>query len=165
MHTRSNPQTCVPAPGTDGQPAKAGVQRSGCTHTKIHQLARRVSQHYDAELAKVGLKTTQYWLLTEVLARGPVRPSDLAEAMSLSPSTLTRNLKPVVASGWLDLGPGIDGRTRSVRITPEGRRKCVEGQHRWIAAQASVHHLIGGRNVSALHALVEDCLVSMSATE
>lgn len=162
MHTLSTPQTR--AVGTDGGSAKAGPQPSACTDTKLHQLARLVRQHYDAELSKVGLRTTQYWLLTEVLAHGPVRPCDLAEAMSLSPSTLTRNLKTLISTGWLDLGPGIDGRTRSVRITTSGSRKCAEGLPHWTTAQARVHQLIGSRNVSALHALVEDCLASMSAT-
>jgi len=163
MHTRSTPQTH--AVGTDGGSAIARPQRSACTDTKLHQLARLVRQHYDAELSKVGLRTTQYWLLREVLAQGPVRPCDLAEAMSLSPSTLTRNLKTLISTGWLDLGPGIDGRTRSVRITTSGSRKCAEGLPHWTTAQARVHQLIGSRNVSALHALIGECLRSVSAAE
>lgn len=134
-----------------------------CTDTKLHQLARVVTRYYDAELSKVGLRTSQYGLLTEAMAHGPVRPCDLADSMALSPSTLTRNLKPLISSGLLELGPGTDGRTRSVHITVSGRRKCAEGLPHWTAAQARVHQLIGSRNVSALHALVEDCLASMSA--
>lgn len=99
----------------------------------------------------------------EVLAHGPMRPGGLAETMSLSPSTLTRNLKTLIATGWLDLGPGNDGRTRSVRITPSGRKKCVEGVPHWTTAQAKVHQLIGRRNVGALHALVEDCVATRTS--
>ncbi|CAN7490855.1 MarR family winged helix-turn-helix transcriptional regulator [Variovorax sp. LjRoot84] len=145
--------------------AAARLQRSSCTDTKAHQLARLVRQHYDAELSKVGLRITQYRLLMEVLAHGPVRPCDLAETMSLSPSTLTRTLKPLISTGWVDLGPGVDGRTRSVRITTAGRSKCAEGMPHWSVAQAKVHQLIGSRNVSALHALIGECLISMSAAE
>src|SRR5207344_3205029 len=46
----------------------------GCTNFKLRQLARRVSQRYDAEVGKAGLKTTQYSLLTHVLKLGPIRP-------------------------------------------------------------------------------------------
>jgi DNA-binding MarR family transcriptional regulator len=145
--------------------AAASLQRSACTDAKAHQLARLVRQHYDAELIKVGLRITQYRLLIEVLAHGPVRPCDLAETMSLSPSTLTRTLKPLISTGWVDLGPGADGRTRSVRITTAGRRKCAEGMRHWSMAQAKVHQLIGSRNVSALHALIGECLRSMSAAD
>ena len=101
----------------------ASPERPACTYTTAHQLARLVRQHYDAELGAIGLRATQYRLLVEILAHGPVRPCDLAESMSLSPSTLTRNLKPLIAAGWVDLGPGLDGRTRSVCITAAGCSK------------------------------------------
>jgi DNA-binding MarR family transcriptional regulator len=117
-----------------------------------------MSRHYDAELGKAGLRTTQFWLLTEVLVRGPVRPGDLAEAMGLDPSTVTRNLKPLLALGWLDVGPGKDGRTRTIRITSSGRRKRAEGVRHWTAAQTRVHGLLGSRNVSELNAVISDCL-------
>ena len=64
----------------------------GCTNFKLRQLGRRVSQLYDAEVGKAGLKTTQYSLLSHVLRLGPVRPGDLAQAMTLDASTLSRNL-------------------------------------------------------------------------
>lgn len=143
----------------------ASLQRSACTDTKAHQFARLIRQHYDAELSKVGLRITQYRLLTEVLAHGPVRPCDLAETMSLSPSTLTRTLKPLISTGWVELGPGTDGRTRNVRITAAGRGKCAEGMPHWSVAQAKVHQLIGSRNVSTLHALIGECLMRISAVE
>ncbi|MGJ7497359.1 MarR family winged helix-turn-helix transcriptional regulator [Variovorax sp. RT4R15] len=157
MHTQPAPQT----PALDF----ASLPQSACTDTKTHKLARLVRRHYDAELSKVALRTTQYRLLMEVEAHGPVRPCDLAETLSLSPSTLTRNLKPLVSNGWADLGPGIDGRTRSVCITAAGRQKCAEGLPRWTMAGARVHHLMGGQKVSALHALLEECLRNMSAPE
>ena len=59
----------------------------GCTHFKLRQLVRRVSQLYDAELSKAGLKTTQFSLLSHVLRLGPIRPGDLAQAMTLDAST------------------------------------------------------------------------------
>ncbi|CAN7671856.1 MarR family winged helix-turn-helix transcriptional regulator [Variovorax paradoxus] len=154
----------LPAPQAQAQAADAASpERPACTYTTAHQLARLVRQHYDAELGAIGLRATQYRLLVEILAHGPVRPCDLAERMSLSPSTLTRNLKPLIAAGWVDLGPGLDGRTRSVCITAAGRGKCAEGRPRWSLAQAKVHRLIGSRQVGALHALVGQCLTSMSA--
>jgi DNA-binding MarR family transcriptional regulator len=129
-----------------------------CTDTKLHQLTRAMNRHYDAELGKAGLRTTQFWLLTEVLVRGPVCPGDLADAMDLDPSTVTRNLKPLLALGWLELGPGKDGRTRTIRITPAGRRKRAEGVRHWTAAQTRLAGLLGSRNLSELNAVISDCL-------
>ena len=98
----------------------------GCTHFQLRQLMRRVGLVYDAELAAVGLKTSQYSLLSSVMRLGPVRPGDLAAAMKMEPSTLTRNLKPLIAGGWVQLRPGVDGRSRAVEITESGRALLME---------------------------------------
>ena len=100
---------------------------SDCSNFKLRQLARRVSHYYDAELAKAGLKTTQYSLLSRVARRGPIRPVDLAPAMAIDASTLTRNLKPLLAAGWLLIAAGADGRSHTVAITEAGRDKRNEG--------------------------------------
>lgn len=137
---------------------KIDVRPQGCTNFKLRQLARRVSQLYDAEVGKAGLKTTQYSLLSHVLRLGPIRPGDLAAAMTMDASTLTRNLKPLVAAGWLELAPGEDGRSRSVRITPAGRDKRAEAQRHWKAAQLQLNQLLGVDAVAALHTLVDQSL-------
>jgi DNA-binding MarR family transcriptional regulator len=129
-----------------------------CTDTKLHHLVRLMGRHYDAELVKVGLRTTQFWLLTEVLQHGPARPCDLAKAMALEPSTLTRKLKPLVATGWLELAFGADRRTRIVCITSSGRIKRAEGLRRWQAAEAHVRELLGAENVNRLDAIIEQSL-------
>ena len=130
----------------------------GCTSFKLRQLVRRVSQLYDQELAKAGLKTTQYSLLSNVLKLGPIRPGELAAAMTMDASTLTRNLKPLVAAGWLDLAPGDDGRSRSVQLTPAGRDKRASAQTHWKAAQQRLNQQLGADAVLALHVLVDQAL-------
>src|SRR5438034_672508 len=84
------------------------VQR--CTNLRLRQLMRRVAQLYDLEMAKAGLKTTQYSLLSHVLKLGPLRPGELAQSMKFSASTLTRNLKPLIDAGWVELAAGTDAR-------------------------------------------------------
>ena len=119
---------------------------------------RRVSQHYDHEVAQAGLKTTQYSLLSHVLKLGPLRPGELARAMSMDASTLTRNLKPLIAAGWVELSAGDDGRSRSVAITDAGRDKRAEAQRRWRVAQEGINQALGAERVMALHALIDDAL-------
>jgi len=147
----------APDPGTTVSP-------SGCTHFKLRRLMRRVSQRYDAELAACGLKTTQYSLLSAVLRLGPLRPVDLAQAMTMEPSTLTRNLKPLVAAGWLTVRPGEDARSLLVAITPAGRDKRAEAQRRWRGAQTALNEAIGAAQVQALHVLIDDALERLADT-
>lgn len=136
----------------------------GCTNFKLRQLGRRVSQRYDEELAKVGLKTTQFSLLSNVLNLGPIRPGDLARTMAMDASTLTRNLKPLISAGWVDLGAGDDGRSRLVRITERGREKRLDAQHRWRVAQEAMNELLGADRVIALHAMIDESMSLLAAT-
>jgi DNA-binding MarR family transcriptional regulator len=133
------------------------VKPQGCTNLKLRQLMRRVAQLYDAEVGKSGLRGTQYSLLSYVVKLGPVRPVDLAREMKLDASTLTRNLRPLIAAGLLVLEPGADARSRLVSATPAGREKRQEAQRRWRVAQESLNERLGGRRVVALHALLDEC--------
>lgn len=138
--------------------AKPLEKPQGCTNLKLRQLTRRVTQHYDAELSKAGLKTTQYSLLSYVQKLGPLRPMDLAASMKMDASTLTRNLKPLVDAGWVTNLPGADGRTRVVEITDAGREKRNEAQRKWRTAQENINRLLGIPNVLALHALIDESM-------
>lgn len=139
------------AAGTTGSPR-------GCTNFKLRQLMRRVTHHYDAQLAAAGLKTTQYSLLSHVLRLGPIAPGTLARTMTMDASTMTRTLKPLLAAGWVEMQPGPDGRTRSVAITAAGRDKRAEAQRRWRVAQDRLNAALGNGRVAALHALIDEAL-------
>ncbi len=143
----------------------AELKAQGCTNMRLRQLMRRVAQHYDLEMAKAGLKTTQYSLLSHVLKLGPLRPGDLARSMKMSASTLTRNLKPLVDAGWVELAAGSDARSRSVAITPAGRAKREEARHRWKAAQDGLNQRLGAERVLALHGLINESLELLSPVE
>lgn len=138
------------------------VKPQGCTNLKLRQLMRRVARHYDEEVGKTGLKGTQYSLLSYVVKLGPIRPSDLAAEMKIGASTLTRNLRPLIDAGWLALGPGADGRSRLVSVTPAGREKRQEAQRRWHVAQEGINRILGPRRVVALHALLDECMELLS---
>ena len=150
---------------TESPPDLLQALPRGCTHHQLRQLVRRVGQHYDGALAAAGLKTTQYSLLSHVLKLGPLRPGDLAQAMTMEPSTLTRNLQPLVGAGWVTLAPGSDGRSRVVAITPAGRAKRAEAQLHWQRAQDSLNHTLGLPRVVALHQLIQDSLALLAPAE
>jgi len=134
------------------------VKPQGCTNIKLRQLMRRVARIYDAEVGKTGLRGTQYSLLSYVVKLGPIRPGDLAREMKVSPSTLTRNLRPLLNAGLLEQGPGADGRSRMVSVTDAGREKRQEAQRRWRVSQEEVNARLGAKRVVALHALLDECM-------
>ena len=144
---------------------QAELKVQGCTNVKLRQLMRRVAHHYDLEMTKAGLKTTQYSLLTYVLKLGPMRPGELARGMKMSASTLTRNLKPLIDAGWIELAAGSDARSRTVVLTDAGRAKRDEARARWKAAQEQLNALLGVERVLALHTLINESLELLSPIE
>lgn len=141
------------------------VKPQGCTNLKLRELSRVVTRHYDAYVAPTGLKNSQYSLLSHVVLLGPLRPGELAARMKLDASTLTRNLQPLIAAGWVEQGPGDDARSRSVVATEAGRAKRAEAQRAWKQAQLALNARLGNRRVVALHSLIDDCLTVLDEPE
>jgi DNA-binding MarR family transcriptional regulator len=134
----------------------------GCSNLKLRQVDRVVSRHYDRHLAEVGLKTSQYALLGHIAALMPVQPALLAARLQVEPSTLTRNLQPLVAQGWVRVEAGRDARSRQVSLTEAGRLKHAEARSAWKAAQTAFNERLGPQRVAALHALLDECLQQMA---
>jgi len=137
----------------------------GCTDFKLRQLSRRVGRHYDAAVSSTGLKITQYSLLSHVVQLGPIQLSELAVKMQLGPSTLTRNLRPLIEQGWVKVGPGDDARSRHVVATDAGQALRAEAQHAWKRAQLALNEALGAERVARLHALIDECTAVLNAAE
>ncbi len=130
----------------------------GCTNFKLHQLLRSVARQYDAELAKAGLKGTQFSLLSHIDAMGPVMPKELALRMRMDASTLTRNLRVLIDEGWVVQARGPDARSRLVELTDAGRAKRAEAKPHWKRAQLALNNRLGPERVAALHALMDESI-------
>lgn len=133
----------------------------GCTCFKLRKLTRAMSRLYDQHMATVGLKTTQYSVLSNA-ARAPLPVAELAERLGMERTTLTRNLKPLQEAGWIELRPGADSRQRIVTITASGRDKVAEAFVVWRGAQRTFEELVGRDAVRALHLQLETTLTQLT---
>ncbi len=108
----------------------------------LRQASRAVSRLYDDELRGVGLRTTQFSLLSTLARAGQIRQGDLTGVTSLDETTLTRNLRPLVAAGWVAVRSGDDRRERLVGITDAGVAKLVRARPAWERAQKRMQTLL-----------------------
>jgi DNA-binding MarR family transcriptional regulator len=145
--------------------ATAEASPVACTHLKLRQAGRCLSQHYDAYTAAAGLKTTQYSLISAVMRREPIQPAALAAGLNLDASTLTRNLRPLIDHGWIEVLPGPDARSRRIVSTPAGRAIRLEAQRYWREAQQTLNDRLGVKKVTELHALLDHLLAEFAADE
>ncbi len=127
---------------------------SYCTCAMLRRAARRVTLAYDEALKPLGLRLTQYSLLASVLRSDGMSITDLAERLAMERTTLTRNLKPLQAAGWLKVSPGPDRRSRAVEITPSGRALVEEAFPRWQEAERELRRTMGREETAELRALL-----------
>jgi len=133
----------------------------GCTCFKLRKATRALSRLYDHHMAAHGLKTTQYSLLVNV-ARKALPVAELAERIGADRTTMTRNLKPLIDAGWIELKAGQDSRQRIVTITEAGLAKIDTAANGWRAAQAELEQLLGRDAVRALHVQLDDTMSQLT---
>ncbi|MFY4728606.1 MarR family winged helix-turn-helix transcriptional regulator [Nitrospira sp. BLG_2] len=125
-----------------------------CLLSRARILNRVLTGIYDDELRSYGLKATQLNLLVLVARVGPVRRIDIGKRLHLDPSTLTRNLKIMLANGWIDeLIDGEDGRGSPLKITSKGRDLLNQIVPSWRKAQDRARKLIGDEGETLLKRL------------
>jgi DNA-binding MarR family transcriptional regulator len=142
--------------------ACADPNASFCTCARLRKLSRRVTRVYDVHLARAGVRTTQYSLLVNA-ARAPRTLTDLAAEMGMDRTTLTRNLRPLIANGWARLAVGDDPRSRIVEVTPAGHATRKAAAAQWKKAQGELRSTLGERFTVDLHAAVDAALSKLGA--
>ena len=66
------PPVTIASKSTASKPSDPSLKPQGCTYLKLRQLTRSVARLYDEQLARCGLKGTQYSLLSHAVKLGPV---------------------------------------------------------------------------------------------
>ena len=143
----------VPSPQTEPAAAR------GCTCFKLRSLNRRVTAAYDRALAAAGMRVTQYSVLAQLRRLGGASMSALADAMDMDRTTLTRNLKPLLEAGWVEVGASEhDARVRAIHLTTAGDARFQAARVHWRRAQSEVNAAIGAAELTRLHDLIDRCL-------
>jgi DNA-binding MarR family transcriptional regulator len=134
------------------------VPCSPCTCGSLRKASRRISQFYDTALAPVGIKSTQYSILSEVdrgSAQGPVTMCELATAMVMDRSTLGHNLKPLERDDLVVLRLSIDDRRkRYVELTKRGRSVLARARRLWRQAEGHFEAIFGKEPAAELRAVL-----------
>lgn len=133
---------------------------ASCTCFAVRRAARVITQHYDRHLRPTGLGATQFTLLTVLALAGPLPLSRAATRLGTERTTLTRNLRPLVARGLVTKEPGEDRRVQILAITPKGIAAARAALPRWREAQRSI---AGHVTASALLALNRATLAASRA--
>ncbi len=133
-------------------------QRAACTCGSLRKASRRISQFYDSALAPVGIKSTQFSILSEVergSVAGSVSMCELAAAMVMDRSTLGHNLRPLARDELLvlRLAPH-DRRKRHVVLTRKGKALLQRARRMWRVAEGRFENIFGKQPAAELRAVL-----------
>jgi DNA-binding MarR family transcriptional regulator len=126
-----------------------------CIAVRLRLLNRVITNFYDDALRPLGLKVSQLNVLIVTARLGLARPAQVCEILQLDTSTLSRNVKPLQAHGWLEVVPDEDARTQPFRLTAQGKRLIEKAIPAWEEAQRQASDLLGGEAVALLDKAAE----------
>ena len=132
----------------------------GCMLLRVRRLARRAQQIYDRHLDPVALTINQFGLLAQIHAGkgegGGLSLSALAEKIGMDPTTLNRNIKPLLKEGLAaNRADPADKRIRILAVTAKGNERLGRAVPLWRAAEREVEAAVGGETLQAMNGLVD----------
>jgi len=110
---------------------------------RLRLASRRLLALYEARLEPSGVSMSQFGLLVSIAEEPELTISRLAEKRELSPSTLTRTLRPMETGGWIEAFIDPDNRRiRRLRLSKEGRARLRAAFAGWKRAQAEASAIV-----------------------
>lgn len=117
-----------------------------CLCFRVRRVSRAITRLYDEALRPMDIQATQLTLLNAaaLLEARDAPMGELAEVLAMDLTTLSRNLRPLEASGLVRRERSeADGRVRVVRLTERGRRTLEDALPVWREAHARVLSVLG----------------------
>jgi DNA-binding MarR family transcriptional regulator len=114
-----------------------------CACTTVRTAARVITRAYDDALRPTGLSAAQLAILAAVDVDEATSIAALSKRLGMDRTTLSRNLKPLVQEGLTALGAEGWKRSKTVRLTKEGRARLARASAAWETVQAAFLRAFG----------------------
>ena len=134
---------------------RSGIAPTECHCLAVRQAARHVTQFYDRFMAPLGLRSTQYSVLSILRRAGPLSINALAAELVMDRTTLGRNIRPLQRDGLVSAVVGRDDRrSRQLQLTARGRARIGEARKAWTRAQKGFETTFGKARAGTLRAML-----------
>ena len=127
---------------------------AACISTRVRQLSRIVTRVYDDALRPLGLTASQFTLLTQLAHQDGITAVEIGHTLDIEKSTLSRNLKRLLALGLLTMDPPAGRRGRGLHLTPKGESVIKLAYPVWMDAQSKTVTIMGAQSRSTLDDLL-----------
>ena len=114
-----------------------------CLATRVRQLSRIITRLYDDAMRPLGITASQYTLLAQLASRDGITAVEIGHELDIEKSTLSRNLKRLLALGLIIMDPPAGRRGRGLHLTGKGQMTLKEAYPVWKGAQARAVSVMG----------------------
>ena len=103
----------------------------------------------------LGITASQYTLLAQRAARDGITAVEIGHELDIEKSTLSRNLKRLLALGLIIMDPPAGRRGRGLHLTPKGQAMLRDAFPIWQNAQTHATTVMGQDSRGALEGLLK----------
>jgi DNA-binding MarR family transcriptional regulator len=132
-----------------------------CVCFNLRWVTRAMTQFFDAELHRHGIRATQGTILIALNAKDSWTMAELSDLLGLERTTLVRNLRPLQRDGFVTAEGGGRGGRVELAITPKGRRQVEKLMPAWRSAQRVAVEALGEQRWSAILADLETVALAL----
>jgi DNA-binding MarR family transcriptional regulator len=119
------------------------TSQENCVCFNVRRVSRLITQFFDAEVRRYGLRPTQTPILSALQAKTKWSMAELSEWLGTERTTLLRNLRPLQRDGLIRVKGGGRGSHVKIEITQKGRKALAKMLPAWRSAQDKVVAALG----------------------
>src|SRR6476661_2372786 len=132
-----------------------------CVCFNLRWVTRAVTQFYDSEMRRHGIRPTQGTILASLIAKDSWNMAELSDWLGMERTTLVRNLRPLQRDGLVKVGGGGRGRVVELAITAKGRKQVEKIMPAWKSAQSAAVKTLGEKRWSAILSDLETAALAL----
>ena len=133
-----------------------------CVCFNLRRVARVVTQFFDAELRRHGVRPTQETILASLNSKDSWNMAELSDWLGMERTTLVRNLRPLQRDGFVKVVGGGRGNRVELTITSKGRKQIEKLAPAWKSAQNAVVKTLGEKRWSAILSDLETAALALN---
>ena len=113
-------------------------QLLSCKCFKMRKASRVVTQFYDKKLKPVGIRITQFTILSLIATTQKKTLISLADDLMMDRTTLTRGLNILLKEGFIEQIKADDSRKKIMKLTEKGHKTLDKAIPLWLEAEHQI---------------------------
>src|SRR5213593_3587809 len=133
-----------------------------CVCFNLRRVARKVTQFYDSEMRRHGIRPTQGTILLSLNGKESWSMAELSDWLGVERTTLVRNLRPLQRDGLVQAVGGGHGNRVELAITAKGQKQIEKLTPAWRSAQCAAVKTLGEKRWSAILSDLETAALALN---